>query len=105
MIARIWHGAVAAAKANAYRSYLKSTGITDLEATSGNLGVNLFWREEDSLVHFLLISYWEDLEVIKAFAGPEIEKARYYPRDADFLIELEPSVTHYELAIEDGYQH
>lgn len=102
MIARIWHGAVAEEKADVYRSYIKSTGLTELRATSGNLGAYLFWREEGSLVHFLLISIWENLEAIKAFAGPEIGKARYYPRDADYLIELEPKVIHYKLAFGDG---
>lgn len=101
MIARIWHGAVAEDKAEAYRSYVKSTGITDLRATSGNLGAYLFWRVENSTVHFLLLSIWKDLEAIKAFAGPDIEKAKYYPRDTDYLIELEPAVIHYELIAGD----
>ena len=34
---------------------------------------------------------------IKAFAGPEYEKAVYYPKDKKFLLELDPNVTHYEV--------
>ena len=35
--------------------------------------------------------------MIKAFAGDDIELAKYYPEDKDFLIEFEPKVVHYEV--------
>lgn len=38
---------------------------------------------------------------IRAFAGEDAEKARYYPEDTDFLLELEPTVTHYEVEAAD----
>ena len=34
------------------------------------------------------------------FAGAEIEKARYYPEDEAFLLELEPNVAHYEVLLQ-----
>jgi len=34
---------------------------------------------------------------IRAFAGDDIERARYYPEDRTFLLEMEPRVTHYEV--------
>ncbi len=40
---------------------------------------------------------WESFESIRKFAGDDIEKARYYPDDKDYLLELEPHVTHYEV--------
>jgi hypothetical protein len=54
-------------------------------------------RREGQEVHFLLISLWESLDAIRRFAGPDLERARYYPEDEDFLLELEPMVTHYEV--------
>jgi len=42
------------------------------------------------------------LEAIRAFAGDTLEKARYYPEDAAFLLELEPTVTHYEVGVLTG---
>jgi len=39
----------------------------------------------------------ESLDHIRAFAGDDVDVARYYPEDAEFLIELEPRVTHYEV--------
>ena len=49
-----------------------------------------------------MISLWESLEAIEEFAGDDIDHARYYPEDADFLIELEPKVTHYEVLTSPG---
>ncbi len=33
----------------------------------------------------------------RAFAGADVEKAKYYPEDAEFLLEYEPRVVHYEV--------
>ena len=98
MIARQWHGAVLAEKAGAYLRYLEETGIPDSKATPGNRGVYVLTRREGKLVHFVFLSLWESREAIRAFAGDDLEKARYYPEDEDFLLELEPTVTHYEVA-------
>lgn len=97
MIARMWHGMVPEALGDEYQDYLDATGVPGLKSTPGNLGVIILRRTKNGRVHFLLTSFWESLETISAFAGPDIEKARYYPRDDQYLIELEPNVTHYEV--------
>ena len=97
MIARLWHGAVPAAKAEAYARYLEQTGLPDYRATPGNRGVRVLRRTEGHVVHFLLVTFWESFDAIRAFAGDDVERARYYPEDEDFLLELEPTVVHYEV--------
>lgn len=99
MIARIWHGVTAAGRADAFFKYMNETGVPDLQATAGNQGVYVLRRLEGNQVHFLLISLWESSDAIKKFAGADIEKARYYPKDQEFLLELEPMVTHYEVLV------
>ena len=97
MIARTWHGRVPAEKAEAYHAYLLRTGLADYAATPGNRGVSVLRRTEGAVTHYLLVTLWESLEAIQAFAGPEYERARYYPADDDYLLEREPLVTHYEV--------
>ncbi len=99
MIARTWHGVTEAVKADEYLDYLNKTGVPEYRATQGNLGVYVLRRIEGNKAHFLLITLWESEEAIKRFAGSEIEKARYYPEDEQFLLELEPSTTHYEVLV------
>jgi heme-degrading monooxygenase HmoA len=98
MIARLWHGAVLAKDGDAYMRYLEKTGIPESRATPGNRGVYVLRRQDGDAAHFLFVSLWESREAIRAFAGEDIERARYYPEDEAFLLELEPTVTHYEVA-------
>src|SRR6266853_588302 len=48
--------------------------------------------------HFLFISFWDSMEAIGTFAGDDVERAHYYPEDRDYLLELEPTVQHYEVS-------
>jgi hypothetical protein len=43
------------------------------------------------------MTFWENLDVIKDFAGDDAELAKYYPEDKGFLLEFEPGVVHYEI--------
>lgn len=52
---------------------------------------------EGDIAHFKLITYWENMEVIKNFAGDDFSKAKYYPEDEQFLLEFEERVQHYEV--------
>ena len=97
MIARTWHGTVETEEAGDYYAYLMETGVRDLRATEGNRGVYVLRRVEGDRTHFFLISLWRARADIRAFAGGDIERARYYPEDASFLLELVPNVTHYEV--------
>jgi heme-degrading monooxygenase HmoA len=97
MIARMWHGKVPAEKAAAYHQYLLETGLKDSKSTKGNQAVFLLKREEKEITHFYTLFFWNDWEAIKEFAGEDVEKAKYYPKDKEFLLELEPNVTHFEV--------
>jgi heme-degrading monooxygenase HmoA len=99
MIARCWHGVTPASKADEYVQYLNETGVPDLQRTAGNQGVYVLRRIEGEVAHFLLISLWESEDAIGQFAGEDLEEARYYPQDAEFLLDLEPRVTHYEVMV------
>jgi heme-degrading monooxygenase HmoA len=97
MIVRMWHGKVPAAKAGAYREFLNTRAITDYQSVAGNLSVHILERSEGAITHFITLTFWKDIESIKAFAGEDVEVAKYYPEDQDFLLEFEPTVVHYEV--------
>jgi heme-degrading monooxygenase HmoA len=98
MIARIWHGATAASNADAYLDFLISKGTRDYRSTPGNRGVRILRNVTVSHADFLLISLWDSLAALHAFAGPDIERAVYYPEDHAYLLDFEPNVAHYEVA-------
>lgn len=97
MIARVWHGVTPASKGDAYMEYLEESGLKAYRSTPGNRGVYVLRRVEGGKADFVLISLWESMEAVREFAGPDVERAVYYPRDRDFLLEFEPKVAHYEV--------
>lgn len=98
MIARLWHGRVPLAKADAYAAFLEARAMPDYRAVAGNLGAYVLRRDDGEVAHFMTLSWWESEAAIRAFAGDEPLRARYYPEDAGFLLEFEPEVAHYALA-------
>jgi len=96
MIARVWHGTTRPEDADAYLDYLNRTGAVQCREKSGNRGIHIFRRIVDGKAEFIFVSLWNSMDAIRAFAGPDLEKAVYYPEDERFLLELEPTVTHYD---------
>lgn len=97
MIARIWHGKTSSSDFEAYTNLLKRLAIPDYQKTEGFIGLTFLRNIINSEAHFTLITYWENMEVIKNFAGTDFEKAKYYPEDNDFLLEFEEKVQHHEV--------
>jgi heme-degrading monooxygenase HmoA len=97
VIARIWHGITLHAVADEYLKFLRERAISDYRATPGNLAAYVLHRKEGRLAHFLTVTHWESLQSIEAFAGSDITRAKYYPEDAGFLLEYEPTVQHYTI--------
>lgn len=97
MIIRMWHGRVEHPKVQAYREFLNRRAIPDYRSVPGNVDVRILEREEPDAVHFITMTTWDSLAAIEAFAGEDVEKAKYYPEDDAFLLEFEPNVVHYEI--------
>lgn len=97
MIARIWRGITLAEKADAYIDYLRETGLRDYAKTPGNCGVTVLRRLQGEHCEIVLISLWDSMEAVRAFAGENPERSVYYPEDDDYLLEMEPLVRHYDV--------
>lgn len=97
MIARIWHGKTSVENFESYAAFLEKIAVPDYQKTKGYIKHSFLKRIDDGKGHFTLITYWENLEVIKNFAGEDFEKAKYYPEDDNFLLEFEEKVTHYKV--------
>ena len=97
MIVRMWHGRVPTSKAGAYRAFTNERAIPDYQSVEGNISVHILERQEGEVTHFITLTFWENLEAIEGFAGEDVEVAKYYPEDQDFLLEFEPRVVHYEV--------
>ncbi|HEX6207996.1 MAG TPA: antibiotic biosynthesis monooxygenase [Actinomycetota bacterium] len=97
MIARIWTGQTRAEDAEAYAGYLARTGFPDYRGTPGNRGVLGLRRIDGDRATFTLITLWDSIDAIRAFAGEDPERARYYDEDDRFLLSFPERATHYEV--------
>lgn len=97
MIVRIWHGRVPTPKANAYRDFLNQIALPDYRSVTGNLSAYILQQQAGEITHFVTMTFWENMDSIKSFAGEDVERAKYYPEDREFLVDYEPTVIHLEV--------
>jgi heme-degrading monooxygenase HmoA len=98
MIARVWFGRTKASDYDAYLAYLERSGVPELERTPGNRGVIVLRRVEGDDAEFGVLSFWDSLEQVRAFAGDDVDVARYFPEDESYLLERSPKLKHYDVA-------
>ena len=98
MIARIWTGATRAADADAYAQYMHQVALHGYADITGNRAVLMLRHpRDDDRTEFTMITVWDSLQSITAFAGPDPEQAVFYPRDEQFLVDRDLTVRHYDL--------
>jgi heme-degrading monooxygenase HmoA len=102
MIARIWRGITLAEKADDYLDYLRETGLRDYAKIAGNRGVKVLRRTQGEHCEIMLISLWDSMDAVRAFAGENPDRSVYYPEDEQYLLEMEPLVRHYEVVDVSG---
>jgi len=95
MITRIWHGRTSVENAEYYRKLLSEKGTKEYLETPGNISAKVWTRPGDNCVHCWTVTEWDNIDSIKAFAGDDYEKAKYYPEDDGILLEFEEKVEHY----------
>ena len=83
--------------ADAYVEYLEETEFREYEVTPGNRGVYALRRIVGTGCEFLLVTLWDDMDAVRAFAGDEPETAVFYPEDDRFLVDRDLTSDHYEV--------
>lgn len=83
--------------ADEYAAHIHEEGVKKLRSTRGNRGVQVFRQIHDGIAEFITISYWESRNVIRGYARENIEKARDLPQDPKYLLEIEPTVKHFDI--------
>jgi len=76
VIARVWRGATRAADAEAYAAYVE-------QCLDGERALVL-QRVDGDRAEIQTIIFFDSLDVVRAFAGEDIARARFYP-DGDAL--------------------
>jgi heme-degrading monooxygenase HmoA len=97
MFAREWKSRCPLKHKEGFIKYLYETGVKDTSATKGYKGSQILTRDLEDKVEIILISYWDTLDSIKAFAGEDIGVAKLYPEDEKYELDPDTFVLHYEV--------
>ena len=102
MIVRIWNGVALEHNADMYRRHFAEVVAPNLQEVKGFLGYTLLERKERGRVEFKVITRWDNMDAIRAFAGIMPDKAVVEQAVRPFLEEFEEYVSHYVIAMEDS---
>ncbi|MDH3271072.1 MAG: antibiotic biosynthesis monooxygenase [Gemmatimonadota bacterium] len=100
MIVRTWTGRVHPGKGREYLAFLGGTVLPQISALPGSLGARVLRGVGPRSDEFMVLTEWTDLESIGAFAGPDPSVAVVEDEARALLAEYDPTVHHYEVALE-----
>ena len=99
MISRIWHGWTTHENADAYERLLREeifVGIVG-RRIPGYRGIDLLRREDDGVVEFVTVMWFDGLDGVRAFAGEEYDRAVVPPAARALLLRFDARSAHYEV--------
>lgn len=98
MITRVWHGWTSHENAVAYEHLLRGEifqGIVS-RGMAGFRGIDLLRRTHRDEVEFVTIMWFDSLDAVREFAGPDYEVAVVPPSARALLRRFDPRSAHYE---------
>lgn len=96
MIGRVWHGWTAPANADAYENLLKTTILPGIHRVSGYRGAYVMRRPAGEEIEFVTITFWESMDAVRAFAGPEGKTSVVPPEARKLLVRFDAASIHYD---------
>ena len=101
MIERVWRGWIAPEQAEAYERFLRDDFLPGAHAIAGYRGARVLRRQVGGEIEYLVITHFDSLDAIRAFAGEDAEQAHVAPAARALLRRWEERVAHYEIAFDD----
>lgn len=98
MIMRIWRGITSKEQADAYLEHLQQTALPALKDFKGQRGAWVLRRVQGEQCEFQVLTLWDSMKALHAYAGKQPERAVYYDEDDKYLLDMEPLVRLYEVA-------
>ncbi|MGH8189207.1 MAG: antibiotic biosynthesis monooxygenase, partial [Steroidobacteraceae bacterium] len=97
MISRHWRGLCRRERVDEYVEHLRSETFPALERISGFVSASILRRAAPTGVEFLIVTQWQSLEAIRAFAGAAAETAVVPAKVQQMMIDYDREARHYEV--------
>ncbi len=96
MISRHWCGVAKVDSADAYIRHLETLTFPAISKLPGFVSASILRRSVANGVEFLIVTHWESIEAIRAFAGADVEMAVVPQVVQDMMVTYDRTVRHYE---------
>jgi heme-degrading monooxygenase HmoA len=97
MISRHWRGLARTECAEAYVKHLQTETFPAVRRLPGFISAAILRRTVPEGVEFLIVTSWDSLSSIRAFAGEEVDVAVVPQVVVDMMVEHDRVVRHYEV--------
>ncbi len=99
MIARQWTGTIRKEKYQEYIELVEERGMREYAETRGFIAAYAFRRQVGDDFEVSLVSFWDSLESLKAYAGQDYEAAHYFPEHAAMMIDPPPTSPKFDVVL------
>jgi len=100
MIIREWRGRSSRDRVEAYPAHFRNVVLPELRGIAGFVSATLSRRDQGETIEYLVLTRWQSIDAIRAFAGNAPDKAVVEPSAVATLTDYDDSVRHYEV-VED----
>jgi heme-degrading monooxygenase HmoA len=102
MIERVWSGRTTRDGAVTYAEHFRRVVVPELAAIAGYRGARLLEREQDGGIEVVVVTRWQSLDAIRAFAGDELDRAVVQDEAAVLFSDYDRKVRHFGVVAHDG---
>src|SRR5258708_6844719 len=100
MISRHWKGIVKRGCADAYNAHLERETFPSLRRLPGFVDASILRRETAEGTEFQIVTVWQSLDAIQAFAGQNLTAAVVPDAAQELMATYDRFVVHYEIVAE-----
>lgn len=101
MVERVWSARAGSRdNAAAYAAYFQRVVVPELAAVPGYRGARLLQRNVGGAVEIVVATTWESLDVIRGFAGDDVERAVVHDEAAALFTDYDRTVRHFDIVSE-----
>jgi heme-degrading monooxygenase HmoA len=98
MVSRHWTGVAKPGQADRYVEHLRAETLPALAAIPGFVRATILRRAVEAGTEFQIVTVWDSLDAIRAFAGANPEVAVVPPAVQAMMADYDRRVRHYEIA-------
>jgi heme-degrading monooxygenase HmoA len=96
MIGRVWHSWTKPENADAFETLLTTAVLPAFHRHTGYKHAYVMWVPKEGETEFLVVTFWESMDAVRAFAGADGKSAVILPEARKLLTRWDEKPVHYE---------